>query len=119
MTPDWSPDDSQVSPFGLRARFSDRISDLTLWASLASSRARDMSFEWLAASMALAVIDILFVIAPAGVLRLLDVATVIGILGAGFSLARFEFRSHVILRDMAKQLDEQMQHFSITEPGAP
>lgn len=65
--------------------FRDRVAHLRTWAVVASSRARDLSYEWPAVACALAAFYLLLVVPSTQTLGVLDIGALLGLLGAGYS----------------------------------
>jgi hypothetical protein len=84
--------------------FPDRVAHLQTWAAVTASRTRDLSYEWPAVACGLAALYLLLVAAPTQALGFLDIVVLVGVLGAGLSLGRFEHNSSAALARLVEQL---------------
>ncbi len=83
------------------------LAHLQAWAAVSASRARDLSYEWPAVAFGLAALYLILVVGPRHTLGFLDIAVLVGVVGAGFSLHRFERNSSIELKRLVDGLASQ------------
>lgn len=84
--------------------FRDRVAHLQTWAAVAASRAHDLSYEWPAVASVLAALYLLLVVPSMQTLGFLDIVVLVGVLGTGYSLNRFEHNSAVALARLVRAI---------------
>ena len=93
-----------VSESEVTQEFSGHLGSLAVWAAVASLRARDLFYEWLALGAGFGGFYLYFVIYPKLALNLIDAAILVAILGTAIALARFERQSQRHLKGLSIEL---------------
>jgi len=100
-------DESQTNHDASQDEFRHRLAHLQAWAVVSASRAHDLSYEWPAVAFGLAALYLLLVASPRNTLGFLDIVVLVGVLGTGFSLRRFERNSSAELERLVEHLASQ------------
>lgn len=88
----------------VQAKFRHRIAHLQVWATVSASRARDLAYEWPAVAFGIAALYLLLVPEIVQAPGFLDMAVLVGVLGTGLSLYRFERLASYELNRLAEQI---------------